>query len=105
VFTFLSVRFRAFGPSTPDHLEGANPIVPALSLHDGEGQAEASCGHRNRTRAGRVRLVYCLHHDGSAGKERRSNDGIGRGLSTGVHRPLARQTASRGKPSASCGNP
>src|SRR5208337_4326707 len=62
---------------------GAVSVVPALSSHDGEGQAEARCGHRNRTRAGRVRLVCCLHHDGSAGKKRYSNDGIGRGLSTG----------------------
>jgi len=56
-----SRRGRARG-GAHDCLEGADAVVPALSADDGEGQAEAGCGHRNRTRVGRVRLVHCLHH-------------------------------------------
>jgi Transposase IS116/IS110/IS902 family len=89
-------------PSTPCRkrarhcLEGADPVVPALSAHDGKGQAEAGCGHRDRTRVGRVRLVHCLHHLGSAGKELCSDDCIGRGLPNCGSRPRAASPAAEG---------
>ena len=46
--------------STRDCLEGAGPTVQALSSSDGEGQAEAGGGHRDRARAGRLRLGHRL---------------------------------------------
>ena len=62
-----------------DRLEGADPVVPALPSHDGEGQAETSRGHRDRARVGGIRLGHCLHHVGSSPRRRPpSTHGLGR---------------------------
>ena len=74
--------------SARDRLESANPALPALSSHDGEGQVEPGRGHRDCARAGRIRLVYRLHHDGSTGKELCHNDCIRKDLPNWVNRPL-----------------
>src|SRR5271163_1539065 len=80
-----------------DRLESANPAMSALSSHDGEGKVEASSGHGDRTRTGRVRLVHCLHHHGSTYKELSRNDAIRKDLPNWVNNPLQRVASSTNK--------
>ncbi|HEY1934435.1 MAG TPA: methyl-accepting chemotaxis protein [Acetobacteraceae bacterium] len=87
---------RRAGSGARHCLEGADPVVPALSAHDGKGQAEAGRSHRDRTRTGRIRLVHCLHHVRSADQELCRNDCIGRGLPNCCSRPCAASPATEG---------
>jgi hypothetical protein len=85
-------RRRGARVGTRDRLEGANPVMPPLSSDDGEGQAEAGRGDRDRTRVGRIRLGHFPRHMGFPRQDPCDNSCVGEDLPSRVHRPHPRAT-------------